>query len=78
MKTEEEIIIEAEEWAKKEKDGRTFGQRVSMCISTERYQTEAYIAGYKACKNEIMSNYILISKDYETINSAIKKSLRTK
>ena len=78
MKTEEEILIEAEEWAKKKKDGRTFGQRVSMCTSTEEYQTEAYIAGYEACKNEIMSIFVLISKDYETINSAIKKSLRTK
>ena len=78
MKTEEEILIEAEEWAKKEKEGRMFGQRVSMCTSTEEYQTEAYIAGYEACKNEIMSNFILISKDYETINPIGKIRLRTK
>ena len=68
MKTEEEVLIEAEEWAKKEKENRTLGQRVSNCISTEKYQTEAYIAGYEACKNEIMSKFVLISKNYETIN----------
>lgn len=62
MKTEEEVLIEAEEWAKKEKDGRMFEQRVSMCISTEKYQTEAYIAGYKACRNEIISEFTLTLK----------------
>ena len=78
MKTEEEVLIEAEEWAKKQKEGRMFGQRVSMCISTEKYQTEAYIAGYEACKNEIMSIFVLISKDYENNNPIGKIRLRTK
>ena len=68
MKTEEEVLIEAEEWAKKEKENRLFGQQVNISRNTDDFQTEAYIAGYKACENEIMSNYILISKDYDHIH----------
>ena len=68
MKTEEELLIEAQEWAKKQKEDRLFGQQVNIARHTDDFQTEAYIAGYKACENEIMSNYLLISNDYETNN----------
>lgn len=78
MKTEEELLIEAQEWAKKEKEDRLFGQQVNIARHTDDFQTEAYIAGYEACRNEIMDKFTLISKHYETINSTIKKSLRTK
>lgn len=52
MKTETEIYVEAEMYAKTEKEKRLFGQRVSRCISTEEFQTEAYIAGFLKSQKE--------------------------
>ena len=52
MKTESEIYVEAEMYAKTEKEKRLFGQRVSRCISTEEFQTEAYIAAFLKCQKE--------------------------
>jgi len=77
MKTEEELFTDAQEWAKKEKENRLFGQQVSRCVDTEEYQRDAYIAGYEACKEYIMGKFILIS-NYEFSNYISKKSLRTK
>ena len=52
MKTESEIYVEAEMYAKTEKEKRLFGQRVSRCISTEEFQTEAYIVGFMKCQQD--------------------------
>jgi len=52
MKSESEIYVEAEIYAKTEKEKRLFGQRVSRCISTEEFQSEAYTAGFLKCQKE--------------------------
>jgi len=52
MKSESEIYVEAEIYAKAEKEKRLFGQRVSRCMSTEEFQLEAYTAGFLKCQKE--------------------------
>lgn len=70
MITDNELLVEAEAYALKRKAERLFGQSVCRARSTDDFQTEAYIDGYKA-------GYVAGRKDTELFNKISESDTST-